>query len=192
MVEQNSAPRNLRWNEPHGSTLREYFFSCERKIKIVARTKTMIWRALTDDLSSGIHKCQRILIWVSSTISLSPSFQLSVLDSVWCELGIHVIYFIIRLLSVLNTIFMLFEVGTLITILASVLVINLSLISVVWRTYKDKISSILTQKPSLEALDLNYQLKDHTPRIWSKSQRIVYISPGGVDCHLPTYPILCA
>jgi hypothetical protein len=60
---------------------------------------------------------------------------------------------------------MLFEVGTLITILASVLAINLTLISIVWRTYKDKISSIIAQKPSLEALDLNYQLKDHTPRI---------------------------
>ena len=60
---------------------------------------------------------------------------------------------------------MLFEVNTLIAILASVLVINLSIISVVWRLYKDKISSILNQKPSLEALDLSYQLKDHTPRI---------------------------
>lgn len=69
----------------------------------------------------------------------------------------------------LNINFMLFEVNILIAILASVLVINLSLISVAWRFYRDKISSIITQKPSLEALDLNYQLKDHTPRIWSRS-----------------------
>ena len=60
---------------------------------------------------------------------------------------------------------MLFEVNTLITILASILVINLTLISVVWKLYKDKIQIIVTPKPSLEALDLNYQLKDHTPRI---------------------------
>lgn len=60
---------------------------------------------------------------------------------------------------------MLFEVNTLITVLTSILVINLTLISVVWKLYKDKIQIIVTQKPSLEALDLNYQLKDHTPRI---------------------------
>jgi len=60
---------------------------------------------------------------------------------------------------------MIFEVYTLIAVLASILVINLSLISVVWRHYKDKISAIISQKPSLEALDLSYQLKDHTPRI---------------------------
>lgn len=60
---------------------------------------------------------------------------------------------------------MLFEVNFLIGILTTVLVINLSLLAVVWRAYKDKISSIITQKPSLDALDLNYQLKDHTPRI---------------------------
>lgn len=60
---------------------------------------------------------------------------------------------------------MLFEVNTLITVLASILVVNLTLISVVWKLYKDKIQIIATQKPSLEALDLNYQLKDHTPRI---------------------------
>lgn len=59
---------------------------------------------------------------------------------------------------------MLFEVYTLITILTSVLVFNLTLISVVWKFYKDKIKSIYTQKPTLEALDLNYQQKDHTPR----------------------------
>lgn len=60
---------------------------------------------------------------------------------------------------------MLFEVNTLITVLASILVINLTLISVFWKLYKDKIQVIVTQKPSLDALDLNYQLKDHTPRI---------------------------
>lgn len=60
---------------------------------------------------------------------------------------------------------MLFEVNTLITILTSVLVGNIFLIIVAWKLYKDKIQFIVTQKPSLEALDLNYQLKDHTPRI---------------------------
>jgi len=60
---------------------------------------------------------------------------------------------------------MLFEVNTLIAILATILVLNLTLISIVWKIYKDKIQIIVSQKPSLEALDLNYQLKDHTPRI---------------------------
>lgn len=60
---------------------------------------------------------------------------------------------------------MLFEVNTLIAILTTVLVINLTLITIVWRIYRDKIQVLVNQKPSVEALDLNYQLKEYTPRI---------------------------
>lgn len=60
---------------------------------------------------------------------------------------------------------MLFEVDTLIILLTTVLVINLTFITVAWRSYKEKIQIIVTQGQSIEALDLNYQLKDHTPRI---------------------------
>lgn len=60
---------------------------------------------------------------------------------------------------------MFFEVNTLLALLTSLLVINLTLIPIVWRRYRERIQSIVTQKTTLEALDLNYQLKDHTPRI---------------------------
>lgn len=60
-----------------------------------------------------------------------------------------------------------FEVNVefIIVALTTLLVIEIVLIPIFWRLYKDKIQSIFNQRPTFEELDLNYQLKDHTPRI---------------------------
>lgn len=60
---------------------------------------------------------------------------------------------------------MLLEIDTLVTVLSTILVINLTLLTIVWRFNKEKIRSLATKKLSIETIASKYQLKEHTPRM---------------------------